>query len=239
MEYKKCNFCWWIFYKKINESKKCWNNRHKFCSSKCKKESQKWIKKSLEECLQRRKYNWNKVCLNCWNSFISYKHEQKFCSNECSTKYSIWKKRVWKWKPWNKWLVWVFKHSKKSIEKMSLCKRWNKTHLWKWWITKLGFAIRNSLKNRNWKKSILERDWYACVECRDNRWWNLIVHHIKNFADIFRDNNIKTFEDAMNCDEFWDMNNWVTICETCHELKHPTLKIIWLWKCAVARNLVA
>ncbi len=236
---KYCIFCWNIYKKRDNESLKIWNNR-KFCSQKCKQESQKWQKLTEEQCIKRRKYNRDKICLNCWKEFSSIHKENKFCCSKCSSDYRKWKEvPSKKWQiPWNKWKTW-FKHSEESKEKMSKAQSWEKSYLWKWWITKLSFKIRNSKKNKDWRNSVFKRDKYSCVECWDKKWWNLISHHIKEFSLIMKENNIDTFEKAISCYELWDINNWVTLCEECHKKKHPELKIIWLWKSSsVARNLV-
>ncbi|MCK4793519.1 MAG: hypothetical protein KAV87_57855, partial [Desulfobacteraceae bacterium] len=41
----------------------------------------------------------------------------------------------------------------------------------------------------------------------------------KKFSTIFSDNDIKTFDDAIVCEEFWNINNGRTLCVGCHRLK--------------------
>ena len=46
---------------------------------------------------------------------------------------------------------------------------------------------------------------------------NLEADHIKRFADIIRENNILSMEEARNCPELWDTKNGRTLCKTCHK----------------------
>ena len=60
------------------------------------------------------------------------------------------------------------------------------------------------------------RDNFACVKC-DIVGGQLQVDHIKPFAVILHENDIKTFEQAINCKELWDINNGRTLCVDCHK----------------------
>jgi len=53
---------------------------------------------------------------------------------------------------------------------------------------------------------------------------NLEVDHIKPFAVIFFENNIRTFKQAMLCKELWDNSNARVVCKSCH-LKTDTFGI--------------
>jgi hypothetical protein len=64
---------------------------------------------------------------------------------------------------------------------------------------------------------------------RNGRWKCLIcgkvgrdinAHHIESFKGILEKNNIKTFEEAENCIELWLPENGITLCISCHKLKH-------------------
>jgi len=99
------------------------------------------------------------------------------------------------------------KHLGKNIAE----KHWN----WCGGITEINHAIRSSNKYNNWRTQIFDRDNFTCQECR-KRGYLLEAHHIKQFSYIINDNNIKTLKDALNCDELWNLNNGVTLCESCH-----------------------
>jgi 5-methylcytosine-specific restriction endonuclease McrA len=38
----------------------------------------------------------------------------------------------------------------------------------------------------------------------------------KQFIKILRENNIVNIDDAMKCDELWDIDNAITLCKSCH-----------------------
>ena len=39
----------------------------------------------------------------------------------------------------------------------------------------------------------------------------------------FKDNNIKTSLEAINCDELWNINNGITLCTYCHKYIHKSI----------------
>ena len=79
--------------------------------------------------------------------------------------------------------------------------------------------IRESDKCHEWTRAVFERDNYTCQICKhDDRFLN--AHHIKPFAQILKEHNITTYEEAMKCTELWDISNGITLCEKCHRKKH-------------------
>lgn len=90
---------------------------------------------------------------------------------------------------------------------------------WKGGITPLYLQIRHHFKMRQWISDCFHRDDFTCQECgvRGNK---LNCHHIKHFSEIICEWNIKTLEEALVCDELWDLNNGVTLCRDCHNLIH-------------------
>ena len=82
----------------------------------------------------------------------------------------------------------------------------------------LAYQIRNSVKYYQWRSNVFQRDNWTCQTC-GRKGCLMNAHHKKTFKKILEENNIKTFEEAMNCVELWDLNNGVTLCEDiCHKL---------------------
>jgi len=92
-------------------------------------------------------------------------------------------------------------------------KSWN----WKGGITDLRTQIYRSDIFRNWRKEVFERDNWTCQECGIVG-GSLQAHHIKSFSDIIKDNQIKTLEDALKCEELGDISNGICLCIECHKL---------------------
>jgi hypothetical protein len=90
-----------------------------------------------------------------------------------------------------------------------------KNHLWKGGITPLVKIIRQCFKMRQWRSDIFSRDDFICQDC-GMRGGILNAHHIKRFSIILKENNIKTLEDALMCEELWNINNGKTLCKKCH-----------------------
>ena len=100
----------------------------------------------------------------------------------------------------------------KAMNKM----RGENCYNWKGGITPLNKLIRASFKYRQWISDIFTRDDFTCQIC-NKRGCYLEAHHIKEFNKIIAENNIKTFDDAMNCEELWNINNGMTLCFKCHQ----------------------
>lgn len=83
-------------------------------------------------------------------------------------------------------------------------------------ITVLGELIRTSFKYRQWRSDVFTGQDFTCQDC-GIRGGDLEAHHIKSFSDIIKENNIKTLEQALNCEELWNINNGQTLCKNCHD----------------------
>ena len=70
---------------------------------------------------------------------------------------------------------------------------------------------------------VYKRDNYICRLCKQ-RGQDLIVHHNKFFAEIIKNNNIKTIDEAINCKELWDTDNGITLHKSCHIELHKVLR---------------
>lgn len=86
---------------------------------------------------------------------------------------------------------------------------------WKDGRVLLTFLIRNCFRYRQWRSDVYTRDNYICQSCF-KRGGKLEAHHYKRLSDILEENKIKTIEEALNCEELWNINNGVTLCRDCH-----------------------
>ena len=91
------------------------------------------------------------------------------------------------------------------------------------YTTELNKIIRESFKYREWVIAVFKRDNYTCQKCKI-RGGYLEAHHIKGFALILKENNIKTLQDAFNCEELWNVNNGITLHKKYHKEEHKELR---------------
>ena len=95
------------------------------------------------------------------------------------------------------------------------CSSGEKNGNWKGGITPLMFQIRHSFKYCQWRSDVFTRDDFICQECGKRNCY-LEAHHIKKFSEIIKEYSIKTLEEALNCEELWNINNGQTLCKKCH-----------------------
>lgn len=107
------------------------------------------------------------------------------------------------------------KLSMETRKKMSEAHRGKKAYNWSKY-SELCHLIRNSFKYRQWRCDVFERDDYTCVEC-GVRGVKLNAHHIKSFISIVKKHKIKSVEQSLICEELWNINNGLTLCEKCHK----------------------
>ena len=86
---------------------------------------------------------------------------------------------------------------------------------WKGGVTPLNEKIRKCLEYKIWRRKGYERDNFTCQIC-SQKGYKLSFDHIKPFSVIMEENNITTFEQALNCQELWDLSNGRTLCFKCH-----------------------
>jgi len=102
----------------------------------------------------------------------------------------------------------------KKMPQTSKERHWN----WKGGITALDKIIRNSLLYRQWRMAIFERDNWTCQFCWE-RGGRLVAHHLKPLSQIIEENLLVILEEGIEkCDELWDLDNGITLCEGCHSL---------------------
>lgn len=111
------------------------------------------------------------------------------------------------------------KASEETRKKMSLAQSGDRGNKWKGGITPVLLQIRHHFKMRQWISDCFTRDDYTCQDC-GKRGGKLVVHHIKYFSKIIEENGIKSIEDALICEELWNINNGETRCCECHKKIH-------------------
>jgi 5-methylcytosine-specific restriction endonuclease McrA len=109
---------------------------------------------------------------------------------------------------------------KETREKMSMSKRGEQNPNWNEGVTPLYKNIRECAKYYEWRDAVYKRDDYCDVITGERGNGNLNAHHITPFAEIIEKHHITTFEEAMACDELWDVSNGITMIEANHILYH-------------------
>ena len=135
----------------------------------------------------------------------------KYCSSSCYHKGQIGSKRksqseFMKNNKFRKGIKHTMQYRKKVSGKNS--KKWNGG------VTPLYHKIKRLPEYNQWRLFVYERDLFKCQNCGGLR---LECHHIKSFSEIIRDNNIKTYKEAIKCSELWDIKNGITLCKECHK----------------------
>ena len=109
--------------------------------------------------------------------------------------------------PWNKGLN---RFTDERVNKWS----GERNGLWKGGVTPLNMKVRRCKQYIWWTKVIFQRDNWTCVQCK-KRGGNLEADHFpKLFCEIMK--SISSLEEAMFCDELWDLKNGRTLCLSCH-----------------------
>lgn len=106
-------------------------------------------------------------------------------------------------------------------KKRNSAQKGEKSHLWKGGLTPLKNQVRQCFKYRQWRLDIFTRDNFTCIicgkkSCKGERVYIEADHFPITFSKIFYDNKIKTVEEAVQCEEFWNINNGRTLCKGCH-----------------------
>lgn len=86
---------------------------------------------------------------------------------------------------------------------------------WQGGRTELSHSIRNCRKYIDWRTSVFKRDDYTCFHC-GQRGGKLNVDHIIPFSKILTNNNISSYDEALNCEQLWNLDNGRTLCKLCH-----------------------
>lgn len=97
---------------------------------------------------------------------------------------------------------------------------WNSrynSHFWKGGVSELSKLIKASIAYKKWREFIFQRDNWTCQKCNKRGGLTLHPHHKKSFNSMLEKNKIETIENALRCEELWDINNGITLCHTCHK----------------------
>lgn len=86
--------------------------------------------------------------------------------------------------------------------------------------------IRQLFKYRQWRSDVFTRDDFTCVLCGINGCYIEADHYPKRFIEIINEYNIQTLDEALNCEELWNINNGRTLCQKCHNPTKGRYKII-------------
>ena len=117
-----------------------------------------------------------------------------------------------------------FHPTKETREKMrASAHKGPEHHNWKDGITKIEKSIRRLPEYSEWVNSVFKRDNYICQDCKQ-RGGDLNAHHIDEFSEIIKRNNIKTIPEALQCQELWNVDNGITLCVKCHKKKTRKIK---------------
>lgn len=197
---KQCLQCGTTITKPRTESLKNWHGRHKFCSQSC---SAKYRQPGKSTRFTRERH---------YVPPSAYKKGQR---PSIDTEFKKGQKKTPKWyetmlgrSPWNK-------------GKRHPAVRGSNNHNWKGGITKLNVKVRHSPEMAKWRMDVFKRDDFTCVLCfRVRKDGDRVVlnadHYPKPFYLILKENNITSFEQALTCDELWDIKNGRTLCVECH-----------------------
>lgn len=109
---------------------------------------------------------------------------------------------------WNKGRKWV--------EKMGV-----NHHNWKGGISTLRNLVYHTFEYRQWRSDVFTKDNFTCVLCgaRNGQGKSVCLeadHFPKPFFKIRDEYKIKTLDDALACEELWNINNGRTLCRMCH-----------------------
>ena len=69
---------------------------------------------------------------------------------------------------------------------------------------------------KNFVKKVVERDNWICQICKKRGGYLEADHYPKSFSQIIKENGIKTMEEAVKCNELWDISNGRALCRECH-----------------------
>ena len=79
-------------------------------------------------------------------------------------------------------------------------------------INHLLYLIRTYQKYKEWREDVLKRQ--ISTYPKVPKW--VQVHHIKPVKTIIQENNLKTLDDALGCEELWNVDNGMILRKNEH-----------------------
>ncbi|MFA5072090.1 MAG: hypothetical protein WC511_07120 [Candidatus Pacearchaeota archaeon] len=189
----------------------------------CKQCKREIPKNSLDNWTYAKRVFCNKKCYSLWQKTQKISEERKLkASNTLKGRKITWIKKSGKYikcKVCNK----EFYITNSGLNRRFCSRRCSKLRENNpGWTGKLKETIRKTIESlyeyRLWHSDVLKKDNFKCQKCFSNK--NIIVHHIKKVSSIIDEYNIKTIDDAINCQELWNINNGLTLCQDCHKEEH-------------------
>lgn len=110
------------------------------------------------------------------------------------------------------------KKSEETKRKIGNAQMGEKNHGWKGGITSVRGQIRQCYEYRQWRSDVFTRDNYTCMSCGVRGGRLEADHYPKLFYQIISEYNIKSLNDALACEELWNINNGRTLCVNCHNI---------------------
>jgi hypothetical protein len=149
-----------------------------------------------------------------WIRPFEKKHAYHFCNKDCWVAFkrsnSNFSKEI------------AQKATKTKIQNGTIVKGpdyWN----WKGGIYPIKLMIYGSKKMKEWRTIIFERNLYKCCLCFTRK--DLRAHHIYYLSQLLQDAYTEYSKDYVRENfatmiELWDINNGITLCNTCHRKVH-------------------
>lgn len=89
-------------------------------------------------------------------------------------------------------------------------------HNYKGGVVLIRNKVRSSPEYKTWRTEVFRRDNYTCVLCFARGVYLNADHFPRLFSEIMDEFEVTTWEQALSCEELWDINNGRTLCKECH-----------------------
>ncbi|MCX6753730.1 MAG: hypothetical protein NTV03_01595 [Candidatus Nomurabacteria bacterium] len=68
-----------------------------------------------------------------------------------------------------------------------------------------------------WTKDVIKRCENKCQTDKSHLGRKVEVHHLKSLYSIYKENNLDSDEEILNCKQLWGIDNGITLCKECHD----------------------